>query len=113
MSRDLPDELSEVAVVVYDFNTGEELAEGYANIQFVPHTDRLRVRRNLFEGHFLPATEEGGEALRRRLLTGLSEGAPAMTMQVEYGGETWAFVVKFELDDLTYGFSGRAEPRRV
>lgn len=113
MSRDLPDELTEVPVVVSDFSTGEQLAEGFANIQFVPHTDRLRVRRNLFEGQFIPSTDEGGEALRRRLLTGLSEGAPAMTMHVEYGGETWAFVVKFELDDLTWSFAGRAEPRRV
>jgi hypothetical protein len=111
--EDLPEVLQDVEVVVYDFNTGEELASGHANINFVPHTDRLRMRRQLFEGVFVPAAEEGGEGLRRHLLTGLSQGAPAMSMHVEFEGDTWVFVVKLDLDDLAFPFTGRAEPKRL
>lgn len=111
--RDLPDALKEAPVVVYDFNTGEELAEGFADVAFIAHTDRLRVMRSLFEGHFIASTEEGAQNLRRRLFMGLSQGAPAMSMHVEYGGETWVFVVKFELDEVTFPFAGRAEPKRL
>lgn len=111
--RELPDELRDVEAVVYDFNTGEELAEGHVNVTFVPHTDRLRVMRHLFEGTFVPGSEEGGEVLRRKLFTGLSQGAPALSLHVEYEGDTWVFVVKFELAELALPFSGRAEPKRL
>ena len=111
--EDLPEVLADVEAIIYDFNTGEELASGHANINFVPHTDRLRMRRQLFEGAFVPASEEGSDGLRRRLLTGLSQGAPAMSMHVEFAGDTWVFVVKLELDDLAFPFSGRAEPKRL
>jgi len=111
--EDLPESLADVAAVVYDFNTGAELATGHANVEFVPHTDRLRVRRQLFEGVFVPETEEGLAALKQRLFAGLSQGAPAMSLHVEYEGETWVFVVKLELGDLAFEFSGRAEPTRL
>jgi hypothetical protein len=111
--RDLPDVLQEIQAVVYDFNTGEELAGGFANIKFVVHTDRLRVMRNLFEGMFVPATAEGAQALRRKLFMGLSQGAPALSMHVEHEGETWVFVVKFEVDEIAFPFAGRAEPKRL
>lgn len=111
--RDLPNSLEEAQVTVYDFNTGEELAAGFANVRFLEHSDKLRVMRNLFEGHFTPSTEEEGQNLRRRLFTGLSQGAPAMSMHLEYGGETWVFVVKFQLEDVSFPFTGRAEPQRL
>jgi len=108
--EDLPEVLNDVATTVHDFNTGEQLASGHANITFVPHEDRLRVRRQLFEGVFVPDSEEG---LRQRLLMGLSQGAPAMSLYVDYAGETWVFVAKLELGELSYPFSGRAEPKRL
>jgi len=111
--RDLPDVLQEIEAVVYDFNTGEELAGGFAHLKFITHTDRLRMMRHLFEGTFVPATDEGAQTLRRKLFMGLSQGAPALSMQVEYEGETWAFVVKFEVDEIAFPFSGRAEPKRL
>lgn len=111
--EDLPESIADAAAVVYDFNTGEELASGHVNITFVPHTDRLRVRRQLFEGVFVPAAESDTDALKQRLFAGLSQGAPAMSLHVEFEGETWAFVVKLELGDLAFDFSGRAEPTRI
>ncbi|MCE5241410.1 hypothetical protein LLH23_23340 [bacterium] len=111
--EDLPEVLSDVPAVLYDFNTGGELASGHANITFVPHTDRLRVRRQLFEGTFVPDPDQDVEDLRRQLLTGLSQGAPAMSMQVDFADETWVFVVKLEMGDLAFPFTGRAEPKRL
>ena len=111
--RDLPDELRDVEAVVYDFNTGEELAGGHANVTFVPHTDRLRTMRTLFEGVFVPGSEEDGEVLRRKLFMGLSQGAPALSMHMDYEGETWVFVVKFELEEIAFPFAGRMEPKRL
>lgn len=111
--EDLPQVLPDAEATLYDFNTGAELATGHARIEFIEHTDRLRMRRNLFEGTFIPASEEGTEALRRQLLVGLSQGAPAMSMHVEHEGETWVFVVKLEMGDLGFPFAGRAEPKRA
>jgi hypothetical protein len=34
-------------------------------------------------------------------------------MHVEFEGDTWVFVVKLELDDLAFPFTGRAEPKRL
>jgi hypothetical protein len=109
---DLPEVLGDVEATIYDFSTGEELAAGHANITFTPHTDRLRVKRQLFEGIFVPAGD-GADALRQQLLRGLSQGAPAMSLHVEYEGDTWVFVVKLELDELAFPFAGRAEPKRL
>jgi hypothetical protein len=111
--EDLPEALADVATTVHDFNTGEQLAAGHANITFVPHTDRLRVRRQLFEGTFVPDAEADAEALRQHLLRGLSQGAPALSLYVDYAGETWVFVAKLELGDLSFPLSGRAEPKRL
>lgn len=111
--EDLPEVLADVEAIIYDFNTGAELAAGHANINFIPHTDRLRMRRQLFEGVFVPGSEDGADTLKQQLFSGLSQGAPAMSMHVEFAGETWVFVVKLELDDLAFPFSGRAEPKRL
>ena len=111
MERDLPSVLRDMSCTVHDFNTTEELASGHCDIKFVEHTDRLRVRRQLFEGRFVPATEEETEALKQHLIARLSLGAPAHLLYLDYGGRTYVFTVKFELGDLAFPFTGRAEPK--
>lgn len=110
---ELPDVLREMEAYVYDFNTGELLAQGLANVTFTRERDPLRVKRNLFEGEFYPGTEEEIEGLKRRLIAGLSVGAPAMSMQIDYEGETYVFTIKFELGELCFPFTGRAEPTKL
>jgi len=111
--RDLPDELHHVPATIHDFTTGELLASGNASIRFVPHTDKLRVRRQLFEGEFQPENAAEAQALRQRLILGLSQGAPAMNMYIQYKDEVWAFVVKLQMGEAIFPFTGRAEPTRV
>ena len=110
---DLPDELVNVEAWVSDFSTDEFLAEGLADITFTRQTDRLRVMRNLFEGTFRPTHPEEAEALKRRLIAGMSQGTPAMSMQVDTGGQTWVFIAKFTLQEGSFPFSGRAEPKLI
>ncbi|MEN6549071.1 MAG: hypothetical protein ABFE07_23745 [Armatimonadia bacterium] len=111
---DLPVELRDVEATLFDFNTGEQLAAGRADVTFTRETDRLRVQRNLFEGEFRPASADELDYVEKRLLAALSQGAPAMTLWVEYGGETWAFVVKLSLfSETAFPFTGRAEPKLV
>jgi len=113
MERDLPSIFQDVSCTVHDFNTSEELASGRCDIKFIEHTDRLRVRRHLFEGLFVPASEAETEALKQHLIARLSLGAPAHLIYLDHGGQTYAFTVKFELGDLAFPFTGRAEPKAV
>lgn len=111
---DLPIDLKDVEATLFDFNTGEQLAAGRADITFTRETDRLRVKRNLFEGEFRPSSADEMDYVEKRLIAALSQGAPAMTLWVEYGGETWSFVVKLSLFTVTgFPFTGRAEPKLV
>jgi hypothetical protein len=108
---ELPDILQDVAATLYDFNTEEQLAEGKADITFNRETDRLRVRRQLFEGEFRPNSTEEAEYVQQRLIAAISLGAPAMSLHVEYGGRIYVFIVKLELGDTAFPLTGRAEPK--
>ena len=103
--------LRDAEAVVNDFNTGEQLASGRADLQFVEHTDRLRVMRNRFEGEFHPATPAELEALKEDLIARFSSGAPAYIMLIPYEGRTYSFTVKFELGEEALPFTGRADPK--
>lgn len=108
---DLPDVLQEAEAYLYDFNTGEFLAEGLCNVIFTRQADPLRVKRSLFEGEFHPATAEGAEALRQHLLVGVSVGSPALQMHVDYERNTYVFTIKLGLQNNSFPFTGRAEPK--
>ena len=110
---DLPDVLQNAEAYVSDFNTDEFLGQGTIDVTFSRKVDRVQVKRNLFEGVFRPAGAEAAEAIRGKLIAGMSLGAPAMSMQVDYGGQTYVFIVKFALKGDGFTFSGRAEPKLV
>lgn len=111
--NDLPDMLLHTEAYVSDFNTDEFLAQGTIDVTFNRKVDRLQVKRNLFEGVFRPDNSAGAEAIRRKLVAGVSMGAPAMSMQVDYEGQTYVFIVKFALVGSELKFTGRAEPKLV
>ncbi len=111
---DLPPIINNVACVIYDFSTGAEVAVGRCSVKFIEQTDRLRVMRNRFEGHFRAASEADVENLNSHLVRQMSQGTPAHTLMLDYGDYTYAFTVKFEMGEGNlFAFSGRAEPRVV
>ena len=111
--NDLPDVLLHTEAYVSDFNTDEFLGQGTIDVTFNRKVDRLQVKRNLFEGVFRPSGSSDAEAIRRKLITGVSLGAPAMSMQVDHDGQTYVFIVKFALEGGKFTFTGRAEPKQV
>lgn len=111
--NDLPDVLLHADAYVSDFNTDEFLGQGTIDVTFNRKVDRLQVKRNLFEGTFRPAGASDAEGIRRKLVAGVSMGAPAMSMQVDHEGQTYVFIVKFALAGNGFTFTGRAEPKLV
>ena len=111
MTSDFPQELSDAPCTVQDFNSGETIASGRMDVEFVPHTDRLRVRRFLFRGEFRPETLGDRTALEQALVSGFSAGAAAHNIEVEPGGQTWVLTVKFEAGDGAFAFTGRKDPK--
>ena len=110
---DLPDVLQNVEAYVSDFNTDEFLGQGTIDVTFNRQVDRLRVKRNLFEGTFRPAAAQDFETLKARLIANISLGAPALSMQVDYGDQTYVLIVKFALEGDHFTFTGRAEPKLI
>lgn len=110
---DLPDVLQNAEAYVSDFNTDEFLGQGTIDVTFNRKVDRIQVKRNLFEGTFRPATADVAETIKRKLIAGMSMGAPAMSMQVDYNGQTYVFIVKFAFDGGSFTFTGRAEPKLI
>lgn len=110
---DLPDVLHEAEAYVSDFNTDEFLGQGTIDVTFDRSVDPVRVKRTLFEGVFHPATPQDALSLKNKLVASVSMGAPAMSMQVDYGGQTYVLIVKFALAGNQFTFSGRAEPKLI
>jgi hypothetical protein len=110
---DLPDVLQNAEAYVSDFNTDEFLGQGTIDVTFDRKVDKVRVKRNLFEGVFRPATAQVAMTLRDKLVQNVSIGAPAMSMQVDYGDQTYVFIVKFALEGNEFTFTGRAEPKLI
>lgn len=110
---DLPDVLQNAEAYVSDFNTDEFLGQGTIDVTFNRKVDRVQVKRNLFEGVFRPATADVADTLKRKLIASVSMGAPAMSMQVDYNGQTYVFIVKFALEGDAFSFTGRAEPKLI
>ncbi len=111
---ELPGIINNVKAVVHDFNSGAEVAVGRCSIKFIDQSDRLRVMRNRFEGHFRAATQGDADNLNSHLIRATSTGTPSHTMMVDHEGRTYSFTVKFEMGEGTlFAFSGRSEPRLV
>ncbi|NSW57540.1 MAG: hypothetical protein HPY44_16140 [Armatimonadetes bacterium] len=111
MPGGFPDELSDAACTVHDFNSGELIASGRMDVRFVPHKDRLRVMRVRFTGEFRPDTPDDRSALEQSMIVGFATGSPAHKIEVEQAGRTWVLVVKFEATGGAFAFTGRADPK--
>ncbi len=111
MPGDFPDQLSDVPCTVRDFNSDDIIASGHMDLQFVPHTDRLRTMRVKFRGDFRPAGPEHQAALESALIAGFATGAAAQKIEVEHGERTWVLVVKLVVGDDGFTFTGRNDPK--
>lgn len=111
MPGGFPDELSDVACTVHDFNSGELIASGRMDLAFVQHKDRLRVMRVRFTGEFRPDSLDDQSALEQSMIAGFATGSPAHKIEVEHAGRIWVLVVKFEAGEGAFPFTGRADPK--
>jgi hypothetical protein len=110
---DLPQSLTDVECYVNDFNTGADLGSGRCDLNFIEHTDRLRLQRALFAGEYHPASPEDFDKLKAHVVAAFSSGVASHLLYLDVGDRTYAFTVRFELGDDVFPFSGRAEPRVI
>lgn len=108
---DLPTIINKAPARVCNALSGDEVVCGKADIEFLEHTDTIRVMRNRFEGLFYPETEEEGDLLKADILAQYSSGSPGYQLFFDHDDRSYVLTVKFEIGDIAFPFSGRSEPR--